>query len=104
MHFYKNKGNICDCENIRGIKPTSHNLKIWEKVLSERLTHQIVLTENQFDLTVWKQTTDAIHAIRMVMVKVQDNKQNLWLVFIDLEKAFDRVPRTIIWPKGTWSS
>ncbi|CAH2103819.1 unnamed protein product [Euphydryas editha] len=31
------------------------------------------------------------------MEKARKNKQILWMVFIDLEKAFDCVPMTVIW-------
>ncbi|XP_060809063.1 uncharacterized protein LOC106136266 [Amyelois transitella] len=34
--FYKNKGDVADCGNYRGIKLTSHTLKIWECVLLEQ--------------------------------------------------------------------
>jgi hypothetical protein len=35
--IYKNKGDVQDCGNYRGIKLTSHTLKIWERVIDVRL-------------------------------------------------------------------
>lgn len=38
-----------------------------------------------------------IHAIRLLIEEFRDAKKNLWIVFIDLEKGFDSIPRTLIW-------
>ena len=43
-----------------------------------------------------KETTDAIFIMRQVQEKQQAKKKKLYYAFVDLEKAFDRVPREVV--------
>ena len=47
----------------------------------------------QFGFMPGKGTTDAIFTMRQVQEKHQAKKKKLYYAFVDLEKAFDRVPR-----------
>ncbi|XP_051786647.1 uncharacterized protein LOC127528918 [Erpetoichthys calabaricus] len=91
--IFKNKGDVQDCSNYRGIKLMSHSMKIWERVVEAQLRSEVMISEQQYGFMPKKSTTDAMFAVRMLMEKFREGQKELHCVFVDLEKAYDRVPQ-----------
>ena len=53
----------CSVGKYRGLRLLEHGIKIWEKVLYERLKHVTKVDENQFGFMAGKSTTGAIFII-----------------------------------------
>ena len=51
----------------------------------------------QFEFMPGCGTTDAIFLVKQLQEKYLGKKKNLYFAFIELEKAFDWVPREVVW-------
>ena len=89
------KGNLQLCRNYRIISLFTHSSKVMLKVILNRLKSQAVeiLAEDQAGFRSGRSTTEQIFNLR----KYFQHQQNLYHVFTDLNKAFDRVRQAALW-------
>ena len=97
MNVYKGKGDALACGSYRGIKLLDQVIKILERVLEKIIMERVTLDEMQFGFRPGRGTIDVIFIVRQMQEKFLAKKNELWMAFVDLEKAFDRVPREIVW-------
>nr|CAH7719234.1 unnamed protein product [Callosobruchus chinensis] len=93
------KGDSMDCNNYRGITLLSVLSKVYERLLNKKLREHIErdLDEAQSGFRTGHSIQDHIFAIKQVIQKSGTKNTELNLAFLDLEKAFDSVPRSVIW-------
>ena len=65
----------------------NHTMKLWERVIEERLRKDISISENQFSFMPDRSTTEAIYLLRRLMRLYRDRKVDLHMVFIDMKKV-----------------
>ncbi|EYC46334.1 hypothetical protein Y032_0401g787 [Ancylostoma ceylanicum] len=95
--IFKRKGDVMDCANYRGIKLIAHTMKIYERLLDMRLRDMVEIAADQFGFVPERSTIDAIFIARQVMEKYREKNKPCHIAFLDLEKAYDRLPRAVIW-------
>uniref|UniRef100_A0A914WDC8 Reverse transcriptase domain-containing protein n=1 Tax=Plectus sambesii TaxID=2011161 RepID=A0A914WDC8_9BILA len=95
--IWKGKGDVSDCPNYRPIRLLCHSMKIFERVLDRRIRSIVTISTNQCGFVKGCGTTDAIHAARLLLEKHREKQKKVHVSFLDLEKAFDRVPHELIW-------
>ena len=95
LPIYEGKGDPMRCGSYRGIKLLEHAMKVVERIFEHRIRQQIEIDDMQFGFMKGKGTTDAIFMARQ-MQNFRVKGKKLYFGFVDLEKAFDRVPRELI--------
>ena len=94
--LFKGKGSALECEKYRGLRLLEHGMKVFEQILRRRLQLCLEIHQQQFGFMSGRSTTDAIFILRQLQEKYCQNKQKLYHIFVDLEKAFDKVPRRVV--------
>jgi hypothetical protein len=98
--IYK-KGDKTECGNYRGIALMSHPAKVYERILERRLREVVEekLEEWQHGFRPGRSSIDLVFALKMISEKNWEFNRKTYAAFVDLEKAFDRVPRELLWRK-----
>ena len=97
--LFKGKGDPLDCGKYRGLRLLEHGMKIYEKMLGNRLKAVVTISGNQLGFTAGRRTTDGIFMLRQIQQKYSERKKELYHIFVDFKKAFDRVP----WAAIRWA-
>ena len=94
--LYKNKGDRSDCNNYRGISLLSIVGKAFAWVLLKRLQllADRIYPESQCGFRAKRSTVDMIFSLRQLQEKSREQRQPLFIAFIDLTKSFDLVSRS----------
>ena len=93
VNLYKGKGDALNRGNYRSLKLIEQVMKVLEGLIRQR----VEIDEMQCGFMSGDGTTDAIFIVRQLQEKHLAATKPLYMAFIDLEKAFDRVPRDVIW-------
>uniref|UniRef100_A0A1Y1M3Z3 Reverse transcriptase domain-containing protein n=1 Tax=Photinus pyralis TaxID=7054 RepID=A0A1Y1M3Z3_PHOPY len=96
MPIYK-KGDKRDCTNYRGITMTCILAKVYERILGKRLEEktETQLEESQCGFRKGRGVQDHIFMLKQLIEKY--TRETIFVAFIDLEKAFDSIPRRLVW-------
>ena len=101
--LYKNKGDINDVNNYRGITLLSCLGKLFTSILNSRLytylTRENILGNEQAGFRSQHSTLDHIFALHILSKFYIDQKKPLFCAFVEYSKAFDFVDRTHMWQK-----
>ena len=100
VHLYKGKGDKSSCDNYRGISLLSMAGKILAKVILNRLNKHLldeVVPESQCGFRKNRGTVDMIFASKQIQEKCKEQNRDLYILFVDLTKAFDTVSRPGLW-------
>ena len=93
------KGDKTSCDNYRGITLLSHAGKLYNRIIERRLQSHVeeVILECQHGFRLNRGTVDLVFTIKMILEKSWEWNKDKFALFIDLEKAFDRVKRSTLW-------
>ena len=97
--IHKNKAARTECANYRGVSLLSHTGKLYERIIEHRIRRVIETKVNNclYGFRPGRSTTDPVFAMKMLLEKSWEWDRSKYIVFVDLEKAFDRINRNRLW-------
>ena len=96
VSFFKGKNDVMSCGSYRGVKLLEHAMKIVERVLERQIRTLVNLNKMQLGFMPEKGTVGAIFIVRRMQEEYQKKDKKLYMCFVDMEKAFDRMPRKVM--------
>ena len=93
------KGDLTQCDNWRGISLLDVVGKLFTKVVQVRLQRvaEEVLPDSQCGFRAGRGCADMVFCTRQLVEKAREHNTTLYLLFVDLRKAYDSVPREALW-------
>ena len=93
------EGNLQQCQDYRTISLISHPSKVMLKIILSRLKSQAekIVAEEQAGFRAGRSATEQIFNLCIPCEKYIQHQQDLYLVFIDFKKAFDRAWHAALW-------
>lgn len=90
------KTNPRTCHDFRLISLMSHALKVLLKIIHNRIFKKCEanVSNDQFGFRAGMGTREAIFTLQMLLQKCYDQRKDIFVCFIDLEKAFDTINHT----------
>jgi len=92
-------GDLSQPGNYRGIMLLEVLYKVAGNILKARLTpiQESLEHESQCGFRPNRGCSDASFSLRMAVKKRREHGMETWVLLLDLVKAFDRVPRSLLW-------
>ncbi|XP_075099526.1 uncharacterized protein LOC142176295 [Nicotiana tabacum] len=72
-------------------------MEVWDRAMEASVRRSVSIFENQFGFISSRSTTESIHLIWRLVEQYMDRRNDLHMVFIDLEKVYDMVPMEDLW-------
>ena len=96
--IHKKKDKL-QCDNYRGMSLLCHSQKLMASVLLGRIKSRTgeVLSEAQAGFRPGRGTIDQLFTLRLLAEKYYEFGKDLYICYVDFQKAFDSV-----WRKGLW--
>ena len=93
------KGDLRECDNWRGISLLDVVGKVFARIVQDRLQQiaEGILPDSQCGFRKGRGCTDMIFAARQLVEKTLEHNDSLFVLFVDLKKAYDSVPRSAVW-------
>ncbi|KAI8427072.1 hypothetical protein MSG28_014711 [Choristoneura fumiferana] len=93
------KGDLSVCDNWRGITLLPTAAKVLAKILLNRMSPEIAgtLREEQAGFRSGRTCTDHTNTLRILIESCVEWRAELFLAFVDFEKAFDSVQWSALW-------
>ena len=88
--LYKGKGTKGKCSNERGITLASNFGKLFERIVNNRITPKINMTESQAGGQKGKATVDHLLRLKNTIKHIRQNRKNAYVAFLDVTKAYDK--------------
>ena len=93
------KGDLTDCNNWRGITLLSVPSKILAKTIMQRISNAVdmKLRKEQAGFRKHRGCIDQIFALRTIIEQCTEWQRQIYVNFVDFEKAFDSIHRESLW-------